>query len=223
MRTGAMTGAAGAAALLAAGCASIDEETCLSGDWRAIGYQDGVQGLSRDRLEARRRACARAGVLPYDAAWASGYQQGLAAFCTAETALELGVKGSALRGHCPPDRTAAFRAAHEAGKTVASAERVLKTTREQRTEAREEVYRLERRIEARERKSSNTEYSYEVRDRAFQELKEALRDLSRAEGRYGSLSRQVDAREEDLKKARRALAAAYPDWARKHHPSWARP
>ena len=32
--------------LLLGGCATMSEQECLVSDWRAIGYEDGVQGRS---------------------------------------------------------------------------------------------------------------------------------------------------------------------------------
>jgi hypothetical protein len=70
------------ATLAAAGCASISEKECRSGDWGAIGEADGARGAPGDMLERHRKACARHDIQPAEAAWRAGYAKGLQAFCT---------------------------------------------------------------------------------------------------------------------------------------------
>ena len=46
------------------GCASMSADECAVSDWNAIGYEDGAQGYTADRLGNHRKACAKHGVAP---------------------------------------------------------------------------------------------------------------------------------------------------------------
>ena len=70
------------AALLAAlaalaGCNSMSEQECLATDWRTVGYEDGVNGFSGDRIGRYRNACSEHGVTPDLGEYQSGREQGL--------------------------------------------------------------------------------------------------------------------------------------------------
>ena len=52
------------AGLATVSCATMSQEQCLRGDWRAVGYGDGVDGRPMSRLDDHAKACAKAGVTP---------------------------------------------------------------------------------------------------------------------------------------------------------------
>ena len=60
---------ASTAAILAAtaalsGCNSMSAQECLATDWRTVGYEDGVNGYSGDRIGRYRNVCSEYGVMP---------------------------------------------------------------------------------------------------------------------------------------------------------------
>jgi hypothetical protein len=67
------------------GCAGMDSDECRTADWRAIGYEDGVQG------------------------------QSAAHFCRPQNGYHLGAQGHPDPGICPVVLEAAFVAAHADG------------------------------------------------------------------------------------------------------------
>jgi hypothetical protein len=103
--------------LLAAlsGCAGMDADECRTADWRAIGYEDGVEGQSAAYFGTRRKACAEHGVSADFDAWLAGRAEGVAHFCRPQNGYQLGVQGRPDPGVCPVMLEAAFVAAHAEG------------------------------------------------------------------------------------------------------------
>ncbi|MGB0220625.1 MAG: DUF2799 domain-containing protein [Sinimarinibacterium flocculans] len=108
-------------ALLASACASLDEGECRTGDWRQLGYVDGLKGYAMSRLADHDTACARYGVVPDRTAWQLGYVEGQVRYCTARNGYEQGRDGKGYANVCPPSTDIAFRPAWEDGRRVAAA------------------------------------------------------------------------------------------------------
>jgi len=91
------------AALLAflGACASLTQEQCLSADWRAIGYNDGVRGKLESYITRHFDACSKVGVTPDVQAWQAGRVQGLPLYCTPSNAYNVGRAGNELSPVCP--------------------------------------------------------------------------------------------------------------------------
>ncbi len=91
------------AALLAflGACASLTQEECLSADWRAIGYNDGVRGRLESYVSRHFDACGKVGITPDVQAWQAGRTQGLPLYCTPSNAYSVGRAGNDLSPVCP--------------------------------------------------------------------------------------------------------------------------
>lgn len=100
-----------------AGCSSkgMQEEECLTADWRAVGYEDGAQGYGPQYFGVRRKECAEHGVAADFDAYMGGREEGLAHYCRPQNGYRAGVAGYAYEGVCPPEVEAAFMAAHADG------------------------------------------------------------------------------------------------------------
>ena len=103
MTTKAFSIGVGLAFVALASCASLSENTCKSGDWEAIGFEDGVQGQSPDRIFNHARACNSYGIVPNKTLWEAGRTEGLKLYCTPRNAYEEGADGDRLRPVCPFD------------------------------------------------------------------------------------------------------------------------
>jgi hypothetical protein len=97
------------------GCAGMDSDECRTADWRAIGYEDGVQGQSAAYFGTRRKACAKHGVSADFEAYLAGRAEGVAHFCRPQNGYHLGAQGRPDPGVCPVVLEAAFVAAHADG------------------------------------------------------------------------------------------------------------
>ena len=98
-----------------AGCAGMDAAECTSADWRAIGYEDGVQGKGAAAFGPHRKACAEHGIKADFDAYLAGRDQGVAHFCRPQNGYQLGTQGRPDPGICPAALEPAFLAAHADG------------------------------------------------------------------------------------------------------------
>ncbi len=85
---------------------SLSTQQCLSGNWQAIGYNDGVAGRYPDYIDRHQQACAEVGVIPNFQAWQTGRQQGLMHYCTKANARRLGLEGLSFNAVCPAGQAA---------------------------------------------------------------------------------------------------------------------
>lgn len=112
----------GALALVAmvalSGCASMDEDECLTVDWRTVGYEDGAAGYSGDRVGQHRKACAKHGVSLDLAAYQSGRDEGLREYCRPQNAFRLGANGGGYNGFCPAELDDDFTRAYQSGRQL---------------------------------------------------------------------------------------------------------
>ncbi len=106
------------AALACTACATLNEHECRSGDWRQIGYQDGLRGYATSRLAEHQKSCAEHGLAGDANAWHLGYVEGQARYCTAENGYRLGRDGRSYADVCPPELDRGFRPAYEDGQFV---------------------------------------------------------------------------------------------------------
>jgi len=100
---------------LFAGCASMSKKECLSADWETVGYRDGARGVHYTYLEKHRESCVKYEVIPDDAAYRNGWEQGIRSYCTADNGYRAGTAGRAYRNICPADVAGDFLAGWEQG------------------------------------------------------------------------------------------------------------
>lgn len=102
--------------MLLAGCASLSPEQCLQGDWRQIGFSDGVAGRSALRINDHSKACAEHGVRPNLDDYVTGREQGLRNYCQPENGFSIGRQGASHNaGDCPENMKPAFLDQYQRG------------------------------------------------------------------------------------------------------------
>ncbi len=106
-----------------AGCTTLSQQQCLRGDWRVLGFEDGVEGRPPDRLDALASECARYGVYPDVHAWRLGYRDGLESYCTAHGGFRAGMRRATYHGVCTGPSAGAFLNAYADGLAVSAARR----------------------------------------------------------------------------------------------------
>lgn len=107
-----------AALILVQGCATMSEDECMTGDWHAIGFEDGARGYTADRIGQYRKDCADHGVRPDLAAYRQGREEGLRDFCTPQNGYNMGSSGRSYAGVCPSDLEYDFSAAYADGRRL---------------------------------------------------------------------------------------------------------
>jgi len=101
---------------LVTGCASgLSKDECRLADWYAIGYEDGVQGLSDSQIGNHRKACSKHGVVTDFENYQEGWGEGVHRFCRSSNGYRQGRNGREYNGVCPPELERGFLNAYNRG------------------------------------------------------------------------------------------------------------
>lgn len=101
-----------------ASCATLSEEQCQAGDWRAIGFQDGDEGRPADYISNHADACSEYGISVDQALYADGRSDGLAQYCRLSRAESEGREGEPYFGVCQGELGVAFARVHRAADDI---------------------------------------------------------------------------------------------------------
>jgi hypothetical protein len=121
-------------------CASLSKSECVTGDWRTIGFEDGLAGRKMSRIGAHRKACADHGVNPDLDLYRVGREDGLRQYCTSRKGFEEGTANRTYHGVCPEDLEGEFLNAYDEGQE-------LYGLRQELTEEENDLTRIEREID----------------------------------------------------------------------------
>jgi len=130
---------------LFAGCASMSESECKVADWGRVGLTDGARGTPESQLAAYAEDCAKIGVEPNAQAYRSGWDVGIARFCTASNGWSQGVAG-----HVGKDQVCVGQAGHDSFAHYLHAGLQVYRTRERIRANTQEINRLQQRLESAE-------------------------------------------------------------------------
>lgn len=160
------------------GCATMSADECTMSDWHTIGFEDGAQGHTAERLGSHRRACAKHGVAPDFEEYQAGRQQGLRQFCQPSRGFSLGANGARYYGVCPADLEMDFVDAYNSGHQLYTLKSAIDSATSQINSKESELKRTESRIRDAEAALIARETS--VEDRVL--LLADLKDLSERTG-----------------------------------------
>ncbi len=105
-----------ATALSVSGCKTVSEDTCLAGNWEAVGFKDGTKGKSANRLSKIAEACTKFGTSVDNQAYLAGYDAGLPKYCTFQRGFERGEGGSSYNQICSGELAAEYAPGYEEGR-----------------------------------------------------------------------------------------------------------
>lgn len=151
-----------AAAVLLAGCATLDEAECRSVDWFDLGVRDGADGYAATRIGDHRQACSEFGLGVEQAHWRRGYEAGLESYCTIDNGYAVGRRGMYYGRVCPLDMERDFLAAFALGRETYDVE--------------QEMAQLDQRIVSLESRLARSE---DLSDQARLDARRALGELYR--------------------------------------------
>ena len=174
-----------AAVLLLSGCATMSGDECVTGDWYAIGFEDGSRGYTADRLGERRKACAKHGVTPDFRAYQDGREEGLAEFCQPTKGFNLGVNGGQYRGVCSAHNETRFLDAYNSGYQLYNLRANVSSVNHQIDARKREQVRIQ--DEMRHKEAALIDPDTTTEDRIM--LLADLKDLSE---RSGQLETEID-------------------------------
>jgi hypothetical protein len=135
-----------AATAALSGCNSMSAQECLATDWRTVGYEDGVNGYSGDRIGRYRNACSEHGVTPNLAEYQQGRDQGLNEFCKPANGFRVGSHGGGYSGVCPAELDPQFVEAYHTGRQLYSLRSRVGSTQDEIYSMRNEMEQIERNL-----------------------------------------------------------------------------
>lgn len=192
------------------GCATMNQDQCLAGDWGAVGYGDGLNGRPLSRLDDHAKACAKHGVVPLEVPYRSARADGLTMYCTRERGFEEGRGGDAYHQVCPVDLEADFLPAYRDGQRLHVVETALVSVESDFDSALSRIEDREDKLDAKQRELRQeglTDAERErIRDR-IQEVRGELRDARQAARRAES---EIDWARDAVDRVRAELSGMYP-------------
>lgn len=197
------------AAVALGSCATMSEEQCLAGDWAGQGFNDGAAGYAMSRLGEHAEACGKHGVVPDDAAYRSGWSEGVLRYCTIENGFRVGAEGGGYAGVCPAGVERDFLIAYEDGRAIHLAEQAVS---EARSRVDSNGYRLEElddKIEAKQRELRAEGLSEEERDTIRNRIRELRREREDTEREWRRAQRELDDAEERARDVRWRMESRY--------------
>ena len=153
-----------------AGCETLSEDQCRKADWYLIGQKDGNDGRNDRWIDAHRRACSKANVVPDERTWQRGWAEGVRSFCTPRQGWRSGLADNSYSGACRDNNESQFLRYYDAGKAA---------------------YKTRKEREAIEREIGKAEEELKKADK--DDLRKTLRDkIRRLDDEYARLGRQLD-------------------------------
>lgn len=132
------------------GCATMSADECAMSDWHTIGFEDGAQGYTSERLGNHRKACAKHGVTPDFEQYQAGRAQGLRRYCQPSRGFSIGASGGRYNGVCPSDLEMDFVDAYNAGHQLHTLKSAVSSASYQINAKRAEIERVEERVDVAE-------------------------------------------------------------------------
>lgn len=104
------------------GCATMNQDECLTADWLSIGERDGIRGKTENMFESRASACAKHGITADRSAYKDGYNSGLREFCLPNNGYKNGLDKIEYHYVCPIDQQSAYLREYVKGLNLAISE-----------------------------------------------------------------------------------------------------
>lgn len=187
-----------------AGCASMNEAECRNADWRMIGLEDGMAGLSRAKIGDHRQACAKHNMTPDLDAYNNGHREGVISFCTEANGYKFGRSGGSYSGVCPEDLRDEFLLGFQQGKKLHKVEQELRelVSSIKRSETRIKAIQKEL-LEAEEQLISD-ESTEDARRSLLEEVKQLEKELEELEDSLENAQMLVPIKERQLEAMNRS-------------------
>lgn len=198
-------------AMLHAGCATISEGECLSGNWARIGYDDGVAGYPSSRLGNHEQACAGHGVGIDARTYLESRERGLEVYCTPHRGFTAAANGNKYMGVCPGHLEPGFLAGFSDGRYVYDAKELLDDASSDVGSIEYRIRSTNKDIDKTNRRLSNAESDKE-RSRLRRELNNLRANIRRADDDLRHARRREDRARRELDHVSRRFAPAYGHW-----------
>ncbi len=105
-------------AIFLSSCQTLNQEQCQVSDWAQLGVSDGQRGFAQTYVANHQEACSQFGISVDVIAWNTGWQQGIATYCTPLNGLTVGREGRNNPFSCPAQLAGSFNEGHRVGRAV---------------------------------------------------------------------------------------------------------
>lgn len=194
------------AALAVSGCATMNEQECVTADWETVGYEDGADGRDADRIGQHRRACADHGVAPDLVAYEQGRERGLERYCTASRGFSEGKSGTSYKGVCPVHLEDAFLTAYNDGKRLHDLEEGIDDAESRMSTVRSRLKDIDGKIAQYEADLIAGVIEKSTRARLVSRTRELSSERGELEQELRDLERQIGYDESELDQLRREVS-----------------
>lgn len=197
---------------LLTGCATMNEDQCLVGDWGGQGWRDGAAGLQTSRLEDHAKACAKYGVAPNMSAYLSARDDGLRTYCTWQNGFRQGREGAGYAGVCSPGEERGFLPAYEDGRRIHLAEEAVSSAESALSSAVSRIDNREEKLEAKQRELRQSGLTEEQRQRIRDRIREVRDEIQSARRDAREAEEALRYAEVEARAVNRALGGRYGQW-----------
>lgn len=167
--------------ITAAGCATLSKESCEQGDWYGIGYDDGTDGHSLDRLVGHKKACFEHNVSPDEDAYRRGREDGIKIYCTYQNGYDEGEDMQKYGRVCPAELEQDFFRGYLLGLEAAENELYRKISKKNR-----EIIKSTLSLQTLKGKSLKKETKkIERLERELESAEDDIADIYKLKRRYG--------------------------------------
>lgn len=197
--------AVGAALAILVGCGGMSANECSLADWRAVGYEDGVNGRSTDQFGSYRKNCAKHEVAPDFQTYQSGREAGLQEYCQPQRGFREGARGAKYVGVCPAGLENAFLASYHEGRTLYELEHAVNSTSRQIASRKSRMKEIEKELTGVMADALTDGTSGEERAKLLVETKQLAEERITLENEVDELQVQLRVRKEELAEHREQL------------------
>ncbi len=201
-----------AACVALGSCAAMSPEECAVADWRAIGYQDGAAGLGMQRYTEREQACAKAGVAADINQYQIGRQDGLGSFCVPSSGWAAGLRGYQYQGVCPAALEGDFMMGYRDGQIAYQAQKAESDARGRLDTVRNEIQRLNDKIDVFDRQARDPSLTAEAREESRKRARELRDERERAYDQERDADRDLLRAGINLDQTRREIGMRWGSW-----------
>ena len=180
------------------GCATMSESECLNADWRLIGFEDGLNGYSMSRIGDHRSACAEYSIVPSQALYQKGFDEGLRQFCNPTNAYDYGKSGRTYNHQCPADLHNEFLKYYNQGQEYYAIEKSIRDNGFRITDAKKKIEKLEKKILDKEARIISDDSSAEERLRLVGDIKRHKEEIGHLRTAKTAYERKRAVKEEEL-------------------------
>ena len=149
--------------LVLSGCATLNQDECLTANWYQIGYEDGAEGYPETRIKSHREACAEYGIKPNFNDFRTGHGEGIISFCTPRNGFAKGKRNSSYKGVCPADLEKDFLVAYNNGRQIYAAKAAVRDAQSKQKENTKTIESLQKSIQTKKKVMFAQETSTETR------------------------------------------------------------